>query len=390
MSKDILIALSEQAISRMNPYELAERAVGLRSAMYNGLSIEPLELENGATLYTVTSGLAATSEMEQETVVEGEDLIRRRFVQSPLTAFADVVELQPPTKDTDGDAKLYRIEKPVTAISAEARALFRVAATELMATRDPTYGRSSITFVGTSNTYYDVEPEVKHPDETYMSQGGVRLLADQRARIQLETVGKNELDDRHLGGQLGVLATISGLARFVLKERHFARITDTGVLYGPSAEKIVEVNVPPDTPQLQSGAFHRIPNGATVGPNEKGDLVPQGESIGGNYEHVKLNPNISPATMLKLIPPDTIDWTDGRAAFIKALSDRIARMMPLDVEGSYAQTLRAAREEIKKALLANLTSTVGNIGCLAVAARLAELPTSIDNTTRVDAAFFSS
>lgn len=387
MSKEILAAIKQEAVSRMSPYELVERAVGLRSEMYNGLGIDPVVLEDDRTLHTVTSGLAATGHMLQETVVEGDELIRRQYINAPLTAFADVVELQPRAGETGGNATLYRIEKPIIAIPAEARMLFRAAAVELIEKPDPVHKTMSpIRFNGITNTFYRTHPEIEQPDETYMSQGNVPLLASQRTHVQLETIGKNELD-----GQLGVLATLSGLARVTLKERHFARITKTGVLYGPSSSKTVEVNVLSTSPQHQDSAFHRIPSTAAIGPDENGELVVQGEFADDHdYKYTKLNPAIGPATILKLIPSDTIDWTDGTTAFIQTLSDRISRMLPLDMKDSYTQTLHVARQEIKHVLSGNLTPTVGNIGCLAVAARLAELPDSIDGTMRVNAAFFGA
>jgi hypothetical protein len=385
MSQEILTALNQEAISRMSPYELVERAVGLRSEMYNDLDIEPMELEDGGTLYTVTSGLATTCGMRQEIVVEGDDLVHRQHVPLPLTVFADVVELRPSVGHTNSKAKLYRVEESIAAVSAEARLPFRATAIELVTTPDPVHNTMSpIRFNGVTNTFYRVHPEIEHPDETYMSSGPVPLQANQRTHIQLETVGKNELDN-----QLGVLASVSGPAQITLRERHFARITNTGVLYGPSESKTVVVDILPGTPQHHTSKFHRIPDDATIGPNKEGDLVPQGKHAEAReYKYTRLNPDISPATILELMPVDTIDWTNGTAAFIETLSDRIARMMPLDMQGSYEQTLRTARSKVREALSANHEPTIGHIGCLAVAARLAELPATINDTRRVDAKFF--
>jgi hypothetical protein len=389
MSQEILTALNLEATSRMTPYELVERAVGLRSEMHNDLDVEPIELEDGGTLYAVTSGLATAGGMRQETVVEGDEFVHRQFAPLPLTVFADLVELRPPTGHSDGDARLYRVEESIFAVSAEARRPFRAAAVEVITTPDPVHRTlSPIRFNGITNTFYRIHPEIVRPDETYMSsksdQGWVSLRADQRTQIQLDTVGRDELDH-----EIGVLASVSGQAKIALEERHFARITNTGVLYGPSEAKMIEVDVPSGTPQHHDSKFYRIPDDATVGPNEKGDLIPQGTRAGNRkYEHTKLNPSINAATVLELIPEDSVDWTDGTAAFIETLSRRIAQMMPLDIHASYEQTLRIARGKIREALPADRVPAVGHAGCLAVAALVAELPTAIANTRRVDAGFF--
>lgn len=393
MSQEILHDLSREAISRMNPYELVERAVGLRSAMHNNIELEPIPLEHGGTLYAVTSGLAATCGRQEEINLEGNDLVRRQFVPLPVTAFADVVELRPPTSSTEGDARLYRVEQSLPAVSAEARLPFHATAVELITTPDPVHGTMSPIRFSTTNVnifYKVVHSEAEDRGTTWLSSGGdlrghVPVQAGPQTDVQVQIVGKDELNGDH-----GVLTSVSGPAHITLEQFHFARITDTGVLCGPSSKKTVAITLTPDTPQHHNSRFHRIPDDATVGPNADGDLIPYGERAAGrDYKGTKLNPNISAATALGLLPPDAIDWTDGTAAFVSTLSHRIIRMLPLDTQGSYQATLQAAREKITETLLtANRQAAVGHVGCLAVAARLAELPATIHGTTPVDAAFF--
>lgn len=324
----------------MRPYQLVERAVGIRTRLYNNLDVEPVELPDGSTMYTVTSGLAATRGMHEETIAEGDELVRRRFTPRRLLAFADVVKLQPPAKGSGGEASLYRVEKPVAAVAAEARLPFRNAAVEMIATPDPDgQGFSPIRFNGITNTFYRIHPDIQqYPNETYLSvandQGNIPLHVDHRANIEVTTIDTNNLDD-----ELGVLTTVSGPARLTLVERYAARITDTGILYGPSESKTIDVDIPKGTPQCHDSDFYRIPKGAIVGPNDAGELVLKGSRAhAGIYEYTKLNPSIDPATILTLIPPDAIDWTDGTAAFIQTFSRRIARIMPRDMQTAYEQT----------------------------------------------------
>ena len=388
MSQEILSALSQDAISRMSPYELVERAVGLRAEMYNALGIEPIDAGDGNVLYAVTSGLAATSGMRHQTVVEGDELVRRTHVPLPLTAFADIVELRPPGRTSEGNARLFRVEEPVTAASAEIRRPFRAAAEEVVTTPDPDHKTMSpIRFNGVTNTFYRACPEVEHPNEVFLSSGygkGHRVQADPRTGIHLQTVGRDELDH-----ELGVLASVSGPVRVTLDERNFARITNTGVLYGPSEAKTVEVDIPLGTPQSHDSKFYRIPDDATVASDEAGDIVPQGERAANRkYEHVRLNPQVGTADILRLLPGGTIDWTDGTAAFLDTFSDRFARTLPLNVQALYEQTLLAARARIREALPGDREPAIGYAGCLAVAAKLAELPAFPQRTRVVDAAYF--
>ena len=211
-----LSALSQEAVSRLTPYELVERSISLCARSYNALDVEPVELEGGSTLYTINSGLYAKLPLYVKAAVEGNELVRRQHLAEPFTVVADVVELRPPSGDDQGDARLYSIKEPLTLSLAEARAPFHAIAVDAVTKTDPTWGKSPIRFDGVSNVFYTACPDMGGPDQTYLSsgyeEGRVVLLAEEQTNVHLQEVGINQLDK-----EIGVLATLSGVARVLCR-----------------------------------------------------------------------------------------------------------------------------------------------------------------------------
>lgn len=388
-----LTEIGQEAVSRLSSYELVERAVAMRAGIHDTLEVGPIELEDGGTLYTVTSGIVASRGLRVRTVLKNDELVRHQTLSEPLTVFADVVELHPPDGLDAGEARLYRVEESLTPSLAETHVPFREVATDIMAKTNPTYGKLPICFDNKSGirTFYYEVPEFEKPDRVYLSAGSdskkhISLLAEEQTRIHLQEIGKNELDH-----EVGVLATVSGLVRIALDKRQFVYVASNGVFYGPSEEQAVKVDMPQGMVQHHSLEFYRIPDGAFVKPNEQGELIIQGGRANDKrYKNTKLNPDITPAQALELIPDEAIDWTDGTATFMSNMDFRIAELMPLDGRASYVQTIRLARDKIREGLLTHREPVIGGIGCAAVSARLPELPATFKDALRVDEKFFDT
>jgi hypothetical protein len=372
----------------MSPYELVEQLARLSTDMYDTLHVGSVDLEDGGTAHVVTSGLFADSPLRTQIAVEGEELVRRQTLSSPVRVVADIVKLQPPNNNHDGDAQLHHIEQIIEPRLAEVRRPFRAAAVEAATVPGPSRSRPAVRFDGIHNMFYRPVVMPESPDETYLSDtDNLTILGGEQTNIHLTEIGKDELDH-----EIGVLASFSGLVRVVLQKCQFVRVTENGILYGPSEEKEVELHMPPDTPQLHESKFHRIPDDGNVGFDEKGNLIPQG-TRGANekYAYTNLNPSIAAAKALKLMRPSDIDWTNGTDAFLTSLTHRLTTRMPLNHQASYEyeRMRHLAQKMIRNEALVSRKPLVDNVGCLAVTDRLIELSTMTPGARRVDVNFFS-
>lgn len=372
----------------MSPYELVERAVALRVPLYNTLDIEPIKVEGG-TLYTVTSGIVAERPLRADTRVEEDEIVRRQVATHPMTLFADVVELRASAVHRDGEAQLYRVESPFDPALAEARAAFRP--TVLGAIEPGPDRRLSIFRYNSTNfTAYQTHDE-EGTDETILTNnsgyGFVPLLARPDTQVHVEPGKTSELDRER-----AVRTSLSGPVQVELEPYHIARITNRGVLAGPADEQVIDFAIPEGIPQhMNRGVrdYTRIPDDVTIAPNSDGELVMSGGRANDKkYESIDLRPYVDGRTLTQILPGETIDWKDVTAIFLQNLGEKIAKLLPLDGAVSWEQTVTRARSQVREILLTNREPVLGGIGCLAVAARMSELPGFMDGNYRVDEEYF--
>lgn len=392
-SQELLSSINQAAIARMSPYELVDRGVALRTELgHNSLDIEPIEVEGG-TLYTVTSGIVAERALYVDTAVEADEIVRRQQTPRPLTLFADVVELRPPDDQRDGDARLYRVQQPLEPTLAEMRAPFRPTILEAMQPGNDGYP-VTLHYSDKSSDYttYRTRDPYETPTETRVMTasgfGMTPLLASPETQIDMNPGKTSEIDE-----EVAVRPSFSGPVRATLEPQHIVRITNTGVLAGPASEQVVDLTIPQGTSQYlrrnEVVKFERVPDDATFAPNEKGVLVMSSDRADQEkYKGVDLKPYINDKTLARLLPEEAVDWSDVTQLFLKDLAKRLATLLPLDGTVSWEQTVAKARDEVREALLTNRKPVLGGIGCLAVAARMAELPAHPDGNFLVDLSFF--
>jgi len=389
MSKDTLNALNAEALSRMTPYELVERAVALQTAELNTLDIDPIEMADGGVLHTVASLVVSGSEIRPEVSIDAGRMVHRQTMRNSAKLFASVVELRPPGIDSDnGDAKLYRMQESLALPLAEASAPFRPTALKIVNGEAGVRGLTPIRFDDVTNELYQSIPwKAEDAGVDYLSLAIVKslpILGTHETQVQLQTVGKDELDKER-----GVLATVSGPAQVALGRRHFVRITDSDVYYAPAEEQIVDITLSTDTPQQQNREYYRIPDDATVDFDSEGQLVPEGARVqSDNYKRTILNPLLTPADALALVDPKNLEWTEGTEAFLRTIASSVASLIPLDVQGSYAGMRQQAEDKIME-MMTHRKPKVGDVGCLAVAARVSEMSLPFGGS-QVNPAFFRS
>jgi hypothetical protein len=194
------------------------------------------------------------------------------------------------------------------------------------------------------------EPEVRFVNNALMYRR-LPLSHDARSQVHLEQV---EGQDQQ-GEGIGIRFSLSGLVRATLEPYDLARVTDNRVLAGPPEQTSVEFEVPPGTPQDLS--VHKA---------------------GGAAAYARLQSSLDAEIMVGLLPDDAIEWADVTNSFLSSLTARIAEQLPLDAVDAYDQTVDRARKQIGETLLADRKPLIQSTGCLAVTARLAELPDTIE------------
>jgi hypothetical protein len=387
----IIEAIKAEAIERMNSDQLVERAVALRAPLHNMLDIEPIDVRGG-TLYTVTSGIVAEAVSHVTTDIEGNEIVRRHVIPDVLTLFADVVEL-PRHNNRWHQAQLYRFEGPLEPVLAEARGPFR---STLLAALAPDRNNYSppIHFGAHYHVSYPAEKAVETDAGTLLNAragSSARILGGPGAVLDTETVGTSQLDSI-----VGVRTSLSGPVRTPIEPYQFALVTDRSVQAGPKDQQFLQFTLPEGTKQHlgdfgNPGKYERIPDDAKIGLDDNGRVVMTGDRTEEYpYKDVNLQPYISGSEVGRLLPPETAeDWADVTETFVKRLRDRLPDVLPLDTAGSWEQTIGRAREQVREALLAHREPVLGGVGNLAVAALVAELPSSPGDYRPINKQYFT-
>jgi hypothetical protein len=380
MSKELLDAMNAAAISRMSPYELADRATALRMAEHNTLGVEPIPNGNGGTFYTVTSGLV-TQQYNLGVAVEarGDELVRRQQSDGPFTLFADVVELQPQALRNKGRARLFRIEEPLNPELAAASGPFRSVIDEAIVAINPQDDRQRGVRFKDGFAYLRRWEEQPDGDETLYGgypNGTAKLVATDGTELVTEVVGENDLNQ-----ELGVDVNFQGPVQVKLDKAFVTRVTSSQILMGPTEkDTLVGFDISAADPQSvdvitrtpDGRAYSLIPKIARVvlrdGKVEIDGLPPHSK------HHVR-QPAVTHSWLRGKLTDEQLGMEDVTTEVLSALSGSFATALPLNGADAYERTVDRAREELRLTLLGgNLSPVPGGVGCLAVAARMAELP----------------